>query len=219
LNNEQKTLFNSTQLISNWYDSRRFFPPSEKDRQLAREQAGIDADDFVILSIGNCEPVKNHEELLKALAQIPEVPFLYLHVGREKEGFPERQLAKELGIEERVRFLGYLENILPVLHASDIYVMPSLREGFSVAAIEALGAGLPGVFTNVPGLQDLKFLDGLQWAEPQAHSLSQNILSFYKLSESQRRTIGGKIHQSVQDRYGIERGTRAYAAIYRGETR
>jgi glycosyltransferase involved in cell wall biosynthesis len=171
----------------------------------------------VILSIGNCEPVKNHEELLKALAQIQEIPFLYLHVGREKEGCPERQLAKSLGIEGRIRFLGYLEDILPVLHATDIYVMPSLREGFSVAAIEALGAGLPAVFTDVPGLQDLKFLEGLCWAEPQANSLRQNILTLHKLSELQRRIIGEKIHQSVQERYGIERGIRAYATVYRGE--
>ena len=66
-----------------------------------------------------------------------------------------RQLAKELHVEERIRFLGYRQDVLEIYQIADIFVFPSLREGLSVAVMEAMASGLPVVCSRVRGNTDL----------------------------------------------------------------
>jgi glycosyltransferase involved in cell wall biosynthesis len=152
----QRFLLNTT-LIPNWYDDRRFSPPDETERHLSRQSLGINDQTRVLLSVGNCSRVKNHTALIQALAKIPEqIRPLYLHVGTEESHHPERQLVQQLGLGEWVRFFGHQTDILPYLYAADLYVMPSLYEGFGIAAVEALACGLPALFTDVPGLAQFR---------------------------------------------------------------
>ena len=144
-----------TKLIPNWYNSSRFYKPSEGERKLARANLGIAMDDKVIVTVGNCSKIKNHGALIEAIALLPiELRPIYVHVGIEEDGEPERQLAKDLGVDDRIYFLGPLSDIMPALFAADIFVMPSLFEGFGIAAAEALATGLPAIFTDVAGLRD-----------------------------------------------------------------
>lgn len=213
--NEFERFGNRTTLIVNWYDDNRFSPPSDEERGTARNQYDIQEDDIVVVSVGNCAPVKNHCELLKALAKIKEdIPFVYIHVGKEEDGEPERELAKELGISDRTQFLGYTQNALQPLYAADLYVMCSLYEGFSVAALEALGVGLPAILSDVTGLWDLKGLPGTFWAKPQAESLAEGIRQIAAMHEAERTSVGQQASREVKRRYGIERGIRAYVKVY-----
>lgn len=213
--NELERLGNRTTLILNWYDNNRFRPPSDNERQEARNRYGIREDEFGVVSVGNCAPVKNHRELLYALAMIKaQLPLVYLHVGREEDGEPERKLAKELGLVGRTRFLGYTRDILPVLFAADCFVMPSIREGFSVAALEALGIGLPAVLADVSGLRDLKGISGTFWVDPEFRSLADGIRQVAAFGPEERQTLRQRTPQEVGSSYGMERGVRAYVALY-----
>ena len=63
--------------------------------------------------------------------------------------------ALELGISERVRFLGEISDIPTLMKQADVFFMPSSREGFGIAAVEAMASGLPVVASRLPGIGDV----------------------------------------------------------------
>lgn len=207
-----------TRLVPNWYDSNSFAKPTASERQQARDALGIAAGETVIVTVGNCSQIKNHEALMQALAMLPAAfrP-LYLYVGIEEPDHPEQKLAQELGIAERVRFIGALRDVRPALYASDIFVMPSLVEGFGISAVEALVTGLPAVFTDVSGLRDFRDVyDGLCYAKPDAISLHDALLNMLTESHEHRRLRADGYPAISKRIYGIERGIAGYLEIYHG---
>lgn len=205
------------ELVPNWYDSRRFQPPELGERAKARHALGIGSGDKVIVSIGNCSEAKNHRAMIEALALLPvaERP-LYLHVGMEEACGQERALAERLGMLERIRFLGPLADVRPPLLASDLFVMPSLYEGFGIAAIEALATGLPAVFSDVPGLCDFReMFPGLFYAGTDAASLALALATALSLTPAELKSRAAGYPEVAQAHYGIEQGVTGYLNIYR----
>ena len=136
LQNEERRFGLETTLVRNWADLTRLEPPTIDQRESARAQWGFRDEDFVVVSIGNCAPVKNHGALLRAIALCKDLAQIQcLHVGIEDAGQSERTLAHELGIEQRVTFAGWLNDPRLALYAADVYAMPSLYEGFGIAAV------------------------------------------------------------------------------------
>ena len=108
-----------------------------------------------VLSIGNLRPAKNYESALKAVALIRDLEFEYQIAGEGKYLDRLLLLSQELGLESKVRFLGFFEAIPDLLASADIFLMPSLWEGFGIAAVEAMNASLPLVVSAVPGLREI----------------------------------------------------------------
>jgi len=214
---EQKYFRLSTQLIPNWYNSLRFKYVSDPQRQLARQNLSITEDVFVLVSIGNCSEVKNHTALIRALADINHQKLCYLHIGIERDN-SEQVLTEELGLTNKIRFLGLQADILPYLSAADLYVMPSLYEGFGIAALEALATGLPALLTKVTGLADLQqHFNGLFYCEPNAVSLTHQLTSIINMPSTALRSITGNNAVMAEQLFGIERGLSAYVALYKAE--
>lgn len=94
------------------------------------------------------------DDCLRALALVPEVRFVVAGEGPEEQKL--KMLAKELGVEDRIAWLGFVPHArLPaLLHASDIYVRPSRSEGFGASFPEAMAAGVPVITTQEGGLKD-----------------------------------------------------------------
>ena len=208
-----------TTLIWNWYDSLRFTMTSPEARVTARTGFGLQDGDFVIASIGNCSRVKNHAAVIEAMAIMPadERP-IYLHAGIEEESHPERELASRLGVADRIRFLGALKDVLPLLQAADAFVMPSLYEGFGIAAIEALGTGLPALFADVAGLRDFRAdFPGLVYTGTKPEEVVIGLEALMHMSAEQREGIHLQYPEIARRRFGIERGVSEYLAVYRGE--
>lgn len=125
------------------------------DRENYRAEFGFKDDDFVFMSTGQVSVRKNHEAIIRAIAEIPNPKVKYLIVGfGELEG-KHKSLVKELGIEERVVFAGYRGDVRKLLHTVDAYAFPSLQEGLPVALMEAMSAGLPIVCSKIRGNVDL----------------------------------------------------------------
>jgi glycosyltransferase involved in cell wall biosynthesis len=208
-----------TELIPNWFDTARFIPPSDETRRACRAALGLEGDRFVVATVGNCSPIKNHQELIRALSLIPpdERP-VYLHVGEEEDASTERELVERLGLEPTTRFLGPLDDVRPVLYASDGFAMPSVKEGFGIAALEAIATGLPAVLCDVPGLSDLRLhFDGLIYCSPTADSLQKALRSLSRMPLAERRSLASRNSDAAQTRYSLERGALQYIAIYVGQ--
>lgn len=214
---ELKIHGNYSIIVPNWFDSVKFKPPSMKERSAARKTLNIPNDVMIVTSIGGCSPQKNHSSIIKALAKIPKnASLIYLHVGPEVEGCPERKLAETVEVSNRVHFLGTVLDIDSILYASDVYVMPSLYEGFSIAAIEAMGAGLPVILSDVPGLRDLREVcESIYWVEPTSESIARAILDFLDMPASDLRDSGLRLSKCVHRNFAVENGAGAYASLYK----
>lgn len=109
----------------------------------------------LLVSVGALIPRKGQELVIRALAGLPEARLLL--VGKGPDEAMLRALATELGMAQRVHFLGLLDHdMLPlVLSAADAMVLPSASEGLANAWVEALACGTPLVITDVGGASEL----------------------------------------------------------------
>jgi glycosyltransferase involved in cell wall biosynthesis len=215
---ERQRFGNPSEVIPNWFDSARLRVADGAARQAARTRLGLAPDDFVLVTVGNCAPVKNHDSLIEALAGLRDDPrWIYLHVGCEQPGEPERALAARLGIAPRVRFFGLLPDVSEVLAAADLYVMPSHREGLGVAALEAIGSGVPTLLGDVPGLRELAAqFPSVRRCAVDA-SLAAAVREILAGDRDHARQRAANDAAQAHERFGIERGVAAYARAYAGQ--
>lgn len=215
--NERDRFGITSELVMNWVDTKRFLPISPEERAAARARWGFAEQELVLITLGNCSEVKNHGVLIRALAYTQDLGHLrYLHVGLEDSAGSERKLAEELGVSQRVTFCGWMPNARDALAAADLYVMPSLYEGFSISALEALGVGLPALLARVNGLRDLAPLfPGLIYVEPESGEIADALREFCKLDELAKANIGSEYPGLVQEKFSAARGVREYCEIYR----
>ena len=180
--NELDYFKNPSKKINNWYNSEKFYPPIDSDEKLAiRKQLNISENSFVIVSTGGCTHIKNHHAIIQALAKFDvQRNIEYLHLGQGHTTSEEMDLATQLGVKDKIRFLGNRMNVRDYLIASDVYLMTSKFEGLSIAAIEAMACGLPSILYNSPGLRDLIQDDDNGFLiEPDEHLLKESLLHYY----------------------------------------
>lgn len=117
----------------------------------------------VLLSVGELNAGKNHQMVIRALAQViktagqmnetPDICYLICGQGEQKKDL--QRLADRLGIGAAVRLPGYRENLQDVYRHADLFVFPSLREGMPAALMEAMAAGLPCIVSDIRGSREL----------------------------------------------------------------
>jgi len=215
--NEMRTFGNKTEICLNWYDSDRFRPPTESERVEARKAFGLTKEDMVVVSVGNCAPGKNHKVIIEAFDKLrARGQFVYLHAGIEVDRQDERRLAINLGVDRKVRFLGVLLDVRPLLYAADVFVMPSLCEGFGNSALEALGCGVPVLLADSPGLRDYRaWFPGIQLTPPTAQDFAAKLEAFVRLPVSQHREQIEEYAVLAHSIFGVEKGVARYVAVYR----
>lgn len=126
-------------------------------RAQAHTRLGVAPDEIVLLHMGRGLPGKGLEILLEAfrVAQV-EHPSLRLYLtGSERSMTGARAIAGSLGLQDAVVFLGMLEDVAPLYAAADLFLLPSQREGWSMALLEAMAAGLPAVTTGEGAIPEL----------------------------------------------------------------
>jgi glycosyltransferase involved in cell wall biosynthesis len=121
------------------------------------EWAPYDGGEARLLCVGRMIPIKGHIVLLRAFAQArQEVPGLVLDLaGRGPLEPALKAFAKELGVDDAVRFLGYVSPIQSAIERSSIVVVPSMGEGFGMVALEAMERGRPVIAAEIGGLGEL----------------------------------------------------------------
>ena len=127
-------------------------------RAVVREELGLGADDEVVVVAAHLSRKKGHHVLLEALARLvtarPRLRCVCVGAGPQLAAL-QRQ-AEELGLAERVRFLGHREDAPGIMRAAEVVVLPSVSgEGLSLALIEAALLGLPAVTTRVAGAAEV----------------------------------------------------------------
>jgi len=131
------------------------FSNTDIGRDKKRDELGISDNTVVLLSIGEMIKRKNHETALKALSRLENQNFVYLICGKGELETYLRELSIDLGIEDKVRFLGFRNDIPEICLASDLFIFPSYQEGLPVSVMEAMSVGLPIIGSSIRGNVDL----------------------------------------------------------------
>ena len=140
------------EVIPNFVDTERFFRMPET--QEIRGQLGLD-NEKVCIHISNFRPVKRIRDVLKTFQEVVQsVSATLLLVGDGPDRSDAEVWVRENGIAEHVRFLGKIEDIVPLLSVSDLMLMPSSGESFGLAALEAMACGVPVIVTNMGGFPE-----------------------------------------------------------------
>lgn len=140
-------------------DIKKFSPVPGK-REEMRHRLHIADDTFFILSVGELNHNKNHEVILRAMAILQDSRIQYGVCGTGYRAEYLRKLAVHLGLEDQFVLFGYRKNISEMLQCADCFAFPSIREGFGIAAIEALAGGVPLIASDCRGTREY-MQDGL----------------------------------------------------------
>jgi glycosyltransferase involved in cell wall biosynthesis len=129
-------------------------PNAVEDRRRLRASLEL-SDEIVIANVGRIVPVKNHDLLINAFEQIKRDDVVLLIVGGGPEEGRLRRRVLSAGMEKRIRFLGWRDDLALIYAGSDIVALSSNNEGTPVSLIEALAVGCPVVATDVGGVRDV----------------------------------------------------------------
>ena len=113
------------------------------------------------VSIGSLTVKKNFRISLRALSLLKGYDWVYTIVGEGPERNTLVNLAVNLGIHDKVHFVGWSNEVEKYLYQADIQLIPSLWEGFGLVAVEGMSTGLPVVASNVDGLREVLNKDNL----------------------------------------------------------
>ncbi len=206
-------------VIYNGVDVDLFASPSNPGAK--RREIGLPPDAWVIGTVGNLRPEKNHALLLRALpALLRQASDAWLVVagdGERREAL--EALARELGVKERVLFLGARTDVPALFGVFDVYCLPSHFEGMPLSLLEAMAARKPIVGTSVVGIKDLLVdgVTGLLTAANDAEALSRALLRIHR-----DRTLGARMVEAgwrhVNTHARLETMVRRHEDLYEGLT-
>lgn len=134
-------------------DIGRFFP-NKKIAGKKRKELGVPENAFHIVSVAELNDNKNQQMIVRAIAELKETDIYYSLCGEGKNAETLKALARSLGIGERVKFLGYRNDVEEILQTADCFAFPSIREGLGIAAVEALACGVPVIAADNRGTRE-----------------------------------------------------------------
>ncbi len=143
---------NEIEVIPNFIDLEKF----KKQKKDHFKRAICPEGEVLIVHTSNFRKVKRIPDVIQVFYNIRKViPAKLLMIGDGPERVPAEQQCRELGICQDVRFLGKLEAVEEVLSVADLFLMPSEKESFGLAALEAMACEVPVISTNTGGIPEL----------------------------------------------------------------
>jgi glycosyltransferase involved in cell wall biosynthesis len=191
------------------------FGPDLESRVGLRKELGIEGR-FAWLAVGRLEVQKDYPNLLNAVSRLSRREVL-LVAGEGALGSFLKQLATDLGIQERVRFLGIRKDVPKLMAAADAYVMTSAWEGLPMVLLEAAASSLPIVATDVGGNREIvrDGVGGFLVPGKDSTALAEAMLTMERLSDGSRRAMGDAGRAYVSKHYGLSAVVDEWEAVYR----
>lgn len=201
------------------YNGMDFLPYQESYNGNAfRKAIGIDNQTSLVGMIANFNfEIKGHQFFIEAakkiLDQVPNVEFILVGDGALRPRF--ENLSKELGIRQKIHFLGKRSDIPVILSSLNVSVLCSTNEGFSNVILESMAAGKPVVATNIGGSPEM-VTDGVTgYLVPPADSTSLVKAVIDLLQNSNKAEAMGKEgRRLVKEKFTVEAMAKQYEKLY-----
>ena len=204
-------------VVHSGVDCERFRPPTSQERADARGALGISDSEIVISAVGALEQRKGHRYLIEAIGAIAAAGKFKCFIAGQ--GAIHKVLQGEIAVIrslERIKLLGRVDDLRELLWASDIFAMPSLKEGLGVAALEAMASAIPVIASDVGGLREVVEGDRTGIIVPPANATAI-ASAIVRLAESAelRSQMGAAARARVVENYSMEKMAAQTLALYR----
>ena len=211
-------------VIVNGVDPMLFVPGDAQQQEAARRQFGVPAGALAALMPARISRQKNQDLVVEAMGRLKSAGKLPAHfqlllAGRiSSQGVQRRidQLVAEHGLRDNVRHLGLVTDMQSLYWASNVVLMPSQTEGSSLAAFEAMSAGLP-VLASDRGNSDGAVVDGVHgWVVPanDLGALEGALERLIALRPEAIHRLGAAGRERVESQYTVKRVARDFEALY-----
>jgi glycosyltransferase involved in cell wall biosynthesis len=202
--------------ISCGVDTSRFKPDADIDRDQWRQKYGLPVDKPVILFVGRVDAEKKLDLLIRALHHRDKNDFCLAIAGNGSHRKHLEQLVQHLGVEDRVKFLGFIpnEDLPSIINAVDIFTMPSEAELLSIASLEAMACAKPILLSNARALPELVHngMNGYLFNPGSVEDLSAKIDLL--LSQPEKWNDMGKESLRMAQAHTLENTITGYSMLY-----
>lgn len=205
------------EVIYNGVDLSRFNPAKIESKTRPRRRH-----DLVITTVGQIYPRKGFKYLINAMREVvkkfPKVQLQIVGEDPTKDQRNRRMLKRrveQLGLGEKVSFLGYRRDIPKILAQTDVFVLPSLEEPFGRVIVEAMAMELPVVATRVGGIPEIVVAGETGFlVEPgDSNALSQKIIQLLQDADL-RMKMGKRGRERVEENFSLQQHLHQMRAVY-----
>jgi N-acetyl-alpha-D-glucosaminyl L-malate synthase BshA len=171
------------EVIENFVNCDVYTPITDKAKRAEARLRLAGPDEAILMHLSNFRPVKRVVDVVKIFAWVERVmPAQLVMIGDGPDRSAAEWLAHDMGIQDKVHFLGKLERVNEILPLADILLMPSELESFGLAALEAMACKVPSIATRVGGVPELidDGITGLLYEVGDIEGMSMGALSLLK---------------------------------------
>mgnify|MGYP001291713700 CR=1 FL=1 len=174
-----------------------------------------ESDEFIITHVSNFRKVKRIDDVVSIFYKIQKIiPAKLMMVGEGPEKEPAEELCQKLGIEDKVIFFGNSDEVNKILCFTDLFLLPSEKESFGLAALEAMACGVPVISTNTGGLPEVNIhgVSGYLSDVGNVEDMTQNALKILKDKQTLAQFKKGAISSAVK--FDIHKIVPIYEKLY-----
>jgi L-malate glycosyltransferase len=175
------------------------------------------AGEKILFHLSNLRPVKRILDCVRILAKVnQEVPCRLLMVGDGPDRGPAESLARELGLQDRVLFLGKQLRVNELLPVADLLLLPSEMESFGLAALEAMACGVPPVASRVGGVPEVVTdgVDGMLLPVADTDGMAQAAVSLLT-NPAKHEAFAAAARRTAEERFATTTIIPQYEDCYR----
>ena len=203
-------------VVHNGIDTRAF-QYSQSSRDQTRSSLGIMASTSLILAVGRLEPQKDYPNLLKSLSQLPHhLEWEAVIAGSGQLEAELLDLASDLGLTDRVRFIGVRRDVRDLMCAADVFVLSSDYEGFGLVVGEAMACERLVVATDCGGVAEV--VGGLGHLVPprDPEALAAGLAQAIALPPDYARQVGQQARKRVESLFSLDAAVEKWLSVYSG---
>jgi glycosyltransferase involved in cell wall biosynthesis len=204
--------------VCNAIETERFRPAADGERDALRRELGLPADLPIVLFVGFFSRDKRPELLYDAWAEtLATGRSMLVYVGATRSVYHEVDEAIAATIESRAATAGHRDLAIErYFRAADVYVLPSIREGLSIALLEAMSSGVASIATRLPGSTDTMIesgVNGLLVEKDDCGGLAAALCRVLR-DRALAGRLGRAARATVLERYSMERTAGAWLSAY-----
>lgn len=187
-----------------------------QERRRVRQAHGVEDCETLILSVGRLVEAKDYPTLLSALLRLKTAGTLarlwVIGEGEDKDTL--FNLARHLGLQDDVLFMGARHDIASFYSAADLYVLSSAWEGFGMVVAEAMATECIVVATDCGGVREVIGLEGFLVPPRNPELLASHIRTALELSTAEKTTLGARARERVIEKFSLRGTVATWQGIY-----